>query len=657
MRDLSRILFGNSELLYLILVSAIALLIVFLVFLLVPKKRKRRLKPKTSSLSFVRPSKRTGRMTRKDRYLLTSITVVYAVISFWHAGTFRFPVTTWQPSVTEGTQEAVFELQDETKFDAVYAIYGEGDNNSNPDTYQCGFHHMYVFGSGDGENWHTVCELNDGRIYRYMIQEGEWDFRYIKVVSSDKNDTLSEIALRSGDHFVNLTVKEDKYGAGDYPASLMTDEQNKIPLYPTYTDQGYFDEVYHPRNAWEIANGQRMYASVHPLLGTNLMALSIKIFGMSPLAWRLPGLITGVLMVPLMYMILHLMFEITLISFGGTVMLAFDFMHLTTSRIGTLEPFSVFSIMVMYLFMIRFYRSSFYDTSMKKLLVLLLLCGISMGLAIAVKWTACYSAVGLAILLFTNLFRRYYEYREAKKLLASDQELTPEERKEAEHITAVFTKSFFTVIAWCFLFFIFIPAVIYWLSYLPDHVWKDDTWSIANVWKQNVYMYQYHSTLEAEHPYQSSWYQWLFDLRPIWYYFGTEKEGVYNSISCFSNPLLTWVGTPCVLVSGLYSFKRKDENAWIAFSGFACALFPWILLVSRCVFAYHFYPSSIFMIMAVCFSADLLIKENRKAEKVFRIYLILYAVLFVIFLPVTAGFGTSLTYIHMLEWLKGWYFG
>lgn len=63
------------------------------------------------------------------------------------------------------------------------------------------------------------------------------------------------------------------------------------------------------------------------------------------------------------------------------------------------------------------------------------------------------------------------------------------------------------------------------------------------------------------------------------------------------------------------------------------------------------------MIMAVCFSADLLIKENRKAEKVFRIYLILYAVLFVIFLPVTAGFGTSLTYIHMLEWLKGWYFG
>ena len=86
---------------------------------------------------------------------------------------------------------------------------------------------------------------------------------------------------------------------------------NKINyvISPTYYDQAYFDEIYHVRNAWEIANGQYMYASVHPLLGTNIIALSIHLFGMNPLAWRLPGAIAGVVMLPVLYGILKIIIK------------------------------------------------------------------------------------------------------------------------------------------------------------------------------------------------------------------------------------------------------------------------------------------------------------------------------------------------------------
>ena len=49
--------------------------------------------------------------------------------------------------------------------------------------------------------------------------------------------------------------------------------------------------------------------------------------------------------------------------------------------------------------------------------------------------------------------------------------------------------------------------------------------------------------------------------------------------------------------------------------------------------------------------------KNRKWEKLLAAVLVLSALVFVLFLPVTAGFGTSLEYIHMLEWLPSWYFG
>ena len=64
-----------------------------------------------------------------------------------------------------------------------------------------------------------------------------------------------------------------------------------------------------------------------------------------------------------------------------------------------------------------------------------------------------------------------------------------------------------------------------------------------------------------------------------------------------------------------------------------------------------------FMFMAMAYMFRQLIRKNPVWSRALTAVLVLALVVFVLYLPVTTGFGTSLEYIHLLEWLPSWYFG
>ncbi len=543
---------------------------------------------------------------------MVSITLVYALISLWNLGSNKIPTTTWQP--VEAYQTFILEVED--GFNQINLIYGEGDNNSLEKGYQLGVENMIIEGSNDLHNWVEISTLEKGRIFEYSFIEGDYNYKYIRITSTNIKQTLTEIAFIKDNELVNVSVYEDKYADSKYPASLVIDEQDKVVISPTYYDEFYFDEIYHVRNAKEVADGQYMYASVHPLLGTNIIASFIKFFGFTPFVFRLPGALFGIAIVVLIYLLAKLLFDKTIISSLAAIFSACDFMHLTTSRIATLEPFSIFFIILMFYWMIKYYK----EEDHKKEIVDLLICGISMGLAISTKWTACYSAIGLAVILFKKL-------TETKKNVISS-------------------------LLWCVLFFVIIPLIIYWLSYLPDKVWRD-SWSIKNVWEHNITMFEYHSKLVSTHPYSSKWYQWLLDIRPIWYYSNINDVGISNTIACFSNPLLTWAGVPAIIYC---LFKIKDKTSFIIAIGYLTAILPWTP-ISRTTFAYHFYPTSIFVILAICFCANKLMEKRNENRQLIYIFMALYVLIFIVYLPICTGFGTTKVYIKALELFPTWYFG
>ncbi len=561
----------------------------------------------------------------RRRSLLFIILAGYTLISFSKLGSFSFPSTTWQPSVQD--QSFVIILPEDTHFDAVYTIYGEGDNNALSEGYQLGFNGLYIYGSDNRTDWEVISEPDDTRIYRYRIEEGDWDYRYILVYSVNTLDTLSELGLRAygEERFLPLQIEADPYADSAYPASLVIDEQDCLALHPTYEDQSFFDEVYHVRNAWEIQAGQRMYSHVHPLTGTQLIALSVSVFGMNPFAWRLPGAVCGVLILLAVYFILETMMPDTDVPVLGTFFLSIDFMHMTTSRIATLEPFSILFILCMYLYMVRYICRDHAHTDRKILFRNLFLSGLFTGIAIATKWTGCYSAAGLAVIFFAGM------YHDAKKMDGKD-----------------FRALYSAVIPFCVLVFIILPVLIYFLSYLPVPAFRDG-WSVKNVLEQIRYIFHYHATLQAEHPYESKWYMWLLDIRPVWYYVDHYDGGVMRTIACFSNPVIALCGLPAVLYCIRQGFFRSDRNAALIAVGYLSALLPW-LLVSRNTFAYHYYPASVFLCMALAYA----LKDHRRTAGCIAVISLF---VFVLYLPVICGFAASETYLHLLELLPSWYWG
>ena len=72
-------------------------------------------------------------------------------------------------------------------------------------------------------------------------------------------------------------------------------------------------------------------------------------------------------------------------------------------------------------------------------------------------------------------------------------------------------------------------------------------------------MYEYHSKLEATHPWQSSWYEWPTMIRPMYYYCQTLRDGMKEGISAFGNPLVWWAGIPALILI-LLPFGRRRSN-------------------------------------------------------------------------------------------------
>lgn len=622
MKELSLSLFKNQELLSIFLACVLAGLIVWSMFKFTSLKKK------------------------KNLLGITLVICFYTIISFWNLGTTNFPITWWQAQADN--EKIVFEVTgDITSFERIYILGGGGDNNALSDGYQVWFNDLEIYGSNDNNQWELLGKpSNTSNYMSWIVLEGQWNYRYISLEIPSFRTVVHELGLKESgtENFLPLSLLEYSNQENSYSPTAMIDEQKTIPTVPTAFHSSYFDEIYHARNAWEIANGQIMYSSVHPLLGTSLMALGIKIFGMNPLGWRFMGALFGVLIIILFYLLAKLLFKKEKIALFSTILLACDFMVITTSRIGTLEPFSIFFILLMTYFMVHYIQTNS-ETPLEKKFSFLALSGISMGLAIATKWTGAYAAIALAILFFTHLF---LETKATLKQIKSKENSTLLKKNlQTELLLILF---------WCVIFFVAIPFLIYTLSFTWTKVWRYDAWSMKNVINHSIGMFNYHSSSTATHPFQSNWYYWLFDIKPIWYFVKRTSTELTYSISCFNNPLISWGGVLSILFTSFMAWKEKSKTAFIILVGYFAALVPW-MFITRSVFAYHYYPAIPFLVLSIGYMFSKLSEKSKLGKNIALIYLGLVVFIFILFLPATAGFGTTSGFLKFLQFLPSWYLG
>ena len=556
----------------------------------------------------------------RSHWFILALTLVYTLVAFVNLGDTRAPQSFRQLD----NEYADIELANPSPIGRVMLYTGIVQGS-----YTLQF-------SPDGETWIPAANYEQGHASLLKWEEPELfavpegDMRTVRVIGYDGAE-LGEVALfsPSGERLeISCGVTE------------LCDEQALVPETPYFLNSSYFDEIYHARTAWEHLRGMWPYEISHPPLGKEILSLGILLFGMTPFGWRFMGTLFGAAMLPLIYWFARKLYGGKTVPACCAALLATDFMHFAQTRIATIDTYGVFFILLMYGFM--------YDYLQTRSRKALALSGVFFGLGAASKWTCLYAGAGLGVLWLADWIRQ-------ARAAAPEGKALGEKPADAQP-----GRAFLQNVGWCLIFFVAVPALIYYLSYIPYGAARGaapfslDYTKI--VWNNQVFMFTYHKGVNATHPYSSRWYQWMLDIRPILYYLKRFDDGRRSSFGAWLNPLLCWAGLLSLFVLLYMALVRRDRKAGFLLWGYLAQLLPWVL-ITRTTFEYHYFPSSVFLVLALGYVFALM-RDCEKDWK-WRVYGLcgLSAALFVLFYPAISGLPVnSETATKFLKWLPTWPF-
>lgn len=580
------------------------------------------------------PSKAPLRLKRRDAFCMLAVTVLYSCIALFDLGDSAAPV-----SSCELTCGQTIELDFGGRLPVSLHYYIAPWHSR---AFLLEEQHP------EAAFWTECGQLTLENVFTWQELSLPSDSSRLRLTLLDESASLLELVFLDSDGNILEPVNADAYPA-------LFDESELFPARSSFRNSMYFDEIYHARTAYEFLQGLPAYENTHPPLGKLFIALGILIFGMNPFGWRIVGTLFGIAMVPAAYLFARKLTESTAASALACVLFAFDFMHFTQTRIATIDVYVTFFVLLMYFFMYCYASLSFYDTPLRRTLLPLGLCGLCMGLGVACKWTGVYAGLGLAVIFFAVLLRRYREYRYAAS--RPDGETAGISHR---HILEVFRPHALKTVVFCLIAFVAVPALIYLLSYLPFLDYSEDGLLLRLLHNQET-MLQYHSQLTATHPYSSRWYEWPILKRPVWYYSSivtgsAGNGGLREGISAFGNPLVWWTGIPSAFYMLRLWAKKKDKTAAFLLVGYLAQYLPWFF-VTRVTFLYHYFPSVIFVVLMSVYS---LLQWRRRLKKhSFLLLCTLYGgtamLLFLLFYPVLSGQPVDAGFVaKWLRWFDSW---
>jgi dolichyl-phosphate-mannose-protein mannosyltransferase len=292
----------------------------------------------------------------------------------------------------------------------------------------------------------------------------------------------------------------------------------------------YFDEQFYIPAAARLLLGIDIINREHPMLAKELMALALALFGNQPFGWRVGSIVAGSLglFAAMRALWWHTQSRQATVLFG--LLLSSNGLLFAMSRLAMLDVYMFgFACWAVMLFTQRNFAAS----------------GLVFGLALACKWSVL---PVLAIFGATSLMR--------------EKSVRP------------------------FVWFGVLPLLVYFATFLPGMFVRDNPIRISELLPMQWDMAQFMAHQIRPHPYQSTWWQWALNARPIWL-FHAELEGVYRIAVIAGNPLSSLAILPAVAIALL------RRNSILAFLYLACLLF-WALPGKPVQYYYYYLPAGTF---------------------------------------------------------------
>ena len=316
--------------------------------------------------------------------------------------------------------------------------------------------------------------------------------------------------------------------------------------------------------------------------------------GFNTFGWRIMSVIFGSLCVPLMYLFARKLWPNRLFAITAATLTCFDGMFFVQSRIGMIDIFPIFLIVLSYIvFLVHLGSRTERDS-----IVTLLLTGVALGLAVSAKWIALAAMASIIFFLVMRPVLRQVGISLVEGTwrwgLTEGPGLPGGARAGLYVPTAV-------------LAFGLIPIVIYLASWIPFFT-RGQFHGLSDLVDYQKQAYIYHATLTATHPYGSPWFSWPFLYRPVAYYYEYQGLGVdaltsqplVAGIVDLGNPLIWWASIPAVLSLPYFVLRHRSFPATVILVGFATQYLPWSR-ISRVIFLYHMFGGLVFMLLALAF--------------------------------------------------------
>ena len=173
--------------------------------------------------------------------------------------------------------------------------------------------------------------------------------------------------------------------------------------------------------------------------------------------------------------------------------------------------------------------------------------------------------------------------------------------------------------------------------------------------RNQYFMLTYHQSVHTPHPYQSNWYQWILDARPILYYQDFSVQGMRGIFASFNNPLVSWAGLLAFFAVAVQMVRRKCGKALFIVLATLSQLVPWTA-IGRVLFAYHYFPTVLFLCFAIAYLMDDMLNRKREGAR-----LAVYGftgctgLLYAIFYPELIGISVPNWYAtYFLRWFPSW---
>ena len=356
--------------------------------------------------------------------------------------------------------------------------------------------------------------------------------------------------------------------------------------------------------------------------------------------WRWPGVIAGAIAAALLALLARLLTERRDVAALTGLLALLDGAGFVQSRIGMNDVFLLAALLASICAFVAWLQRRAYGAGRGSLL--LLITGITLGIALASKWVALYGAGALGLIWLAR--SAWGRVAALIGLIGIGALLLPSALSIAVDGTRLPNLPFLVVSALVIsgavaalrqagginrellnplhsggalassasvllvgVALVALPLAAYLISYLPWAALGNQIvagWPVGNEGRTladlTTSMYQYHDTLRVAHAASSPWWAWPFDLKPVWFFqesyaaAGGWSGAIYNGGNVASRIL----GLAAGAWLARQAWKQRSWGLASVVVIFLAMWLPWAR-VDRAAFQYHYFPSSQIALIAL----------------------------------------------------------